>query len=177
MEVVLVRHAQPRVDPDLPASQWTLSPAGVRAAERVASQLDVRSTGVISSDETKAVQTAQPISRSLNVAVETDRRLREASRPWTPVGYGQLARRWLTGVEVEGWESRRRVIERMEASVTDAAAAGGSIVVLVGHGLALTAWLTSHFAHLDPVVFWTDLTMPDVWHVDDDDGFLQRALR
>lgn len=175
MKVVLVRHAQPRVAPDLPASQWTLSPPGVRAAERLASQLNIHSAGVISSDETKALQTAEPISRSLGVAVETDRRLREVSRPWTPHGYGQVATRWLTGLEVEGWESRRMVIERMEASVTDAAAAGGRGVVLVGHGLALTIWLTCHFAHLDPVVFWTNLTMPDAWHVEVADSFLQRV--
>jgi probable phosphoglycerate mutase len=106
---------------------------------------------VLSSDLTRAVQTAEPIAAALHVAVELEPGLREQRM-------GELEGRlsadvWRTHSNVD-WrdpdhrfvraESRREVYERMAATISSVA--GLEPVVLVSHGDAIRlalAWLSS----------------------------------
>lgn len=69
---------------------------------------------------------------------------------------------------------------RMEGAAADALDEGRASgpPVLVGHGLALMAWLPAR-AGVDPVGFWSALSMPDCWHLRfggaDDEARLRRV--
>lgn len=127
--LVLVRHALQVVDADTPPRGWPLSDQGRSDARALARQLDLPAeTYVVSSDELKARQTAEAFSHEFVI----DRRLREVERPWVEGDYESVARRWLAGEGVDGWESRSDVIGRMRAAVNAANRRGA------GRGLGST---------------------------------------
>ncbi len=128
----------------------------------LASQLDLPAgTPVVSSDELKARQTAEAFSTQIVI----DRRLRETGRPWVGNDYESVARRWLEGEHVDGWEPRSDVVGRMGEAVNDTAASAGTAVCLVSHGLAISV-LVAGLADVDPVEIWSQLRFPDYVAVD-----------
>jgi broad specificity phosphatase PhoE len=143
--VILVRHAMPEVDPEVPHHLWELGPEGRAAARALAKS--VEGGRVVTSDEPKALQTAEEIARG---EIVVDAGWREVGRPtaWDQ-DYRAKARRYLAGERLEGWEPR----EEAEARVR--AAAPGDIVVT--HGLAMTLYLGQG------VRFWEELRFPDAW--------------
>lgn len=120
------------------------------AAERVAELLDARATRVVSSDQTRARQTADVVAARLGVDVETDARLREQS-------LGVLEGRLIDELEAqpvpdgshiteiswgEGGESIADVHARLTVLVADLRAdPGADAVVLVSHGDTLRVLL------------------------------------
>ena len=79
--LVLVKHSLPVVDPDVPAREWRLSDEGrirsrILGEELGGYELDL----VVSSDEPKAVETAEIAARVLNVPVEIVEGLHEHER-------------------------------------------------------------------------------------------------
>lgn len=110
----------------------------------------------MSSDELKARQTAEAFSNEIAI----DRRLREVGRPWVEDDYESVARRWLEGERVDGWESRSDVVGRMTEAVEEATARFGGGVCLLSHGLAISV-LVTELADVDPVEFWSLLQFPD----------------
>lgn len=160
--LVLVRHAMPLVSSDRSSQAWPLSEGGRTDAEALAGQLDLPAgTPVVSSDELKARQTAEALSNEILV----DPRLGEASRPWVDGDYESIARRWLEGKNLEGWESRSDVVGRMTEAAYEASARAGSEVFLVSHGLAISV-LVAELADVDPVEFWSQLRFPDYVAID-----------
>jgi broad specificity phosphatase PhoE len=146
--VILVRHAMPEVVPGVAPERWELGPEGRAAARALAARLDGRE--VVSSDEPKAIQTAEEIAAHLGAELTLDARLREVARPgeWDP-GYRARAARYAGGEALDGWEPHAEVVARM------AAAARGDIVVT--HGLALTLYAG------ETAEFWAALSFPDAW--------------
>ncbi len=164
--LVLIRHAAPVRRPETPSSEWQLGPEGRAAAGALASRIDVESPArVATSDEPKAVATAEPIAAALGATLQADRRLREADRPYVDDDYEGLATDWLRGVAVPGWEVRAAVVDRMAAAVADALAPPGGTSLVVGHGLAIATYLQAATG-IDPAEFWRGLRMPDAWFVD-----------
>jgi broad specificity phosphatase PhoE len=159
--LVLVRHALPVVDRDIAPQEWPLSDQGRSDAQALARQLDFPAdTHVVSSDELKAIQTAGAFSHEFVV----DRRLREVDRPCME-GDESVARRWLAGEGVDGWESRSDVRRRMGEAVAAAATRAETGVCLVSHGLAISV-LVADLAEVDPVEFWSRFRFPDYVMVD-----------
>jgi 2,3-bisphosphoglycerate-dependent phosphoglycerate mutase len=144
--VILVRHAMPEVVPGVPPHEWELGDEGRAAARDLAARLEPGR--IVTSDEPKAVQTAEEIARGAQIVL--DARLREVARPtaWRP-DYRDRARRYVGGEALEGWERHADVIARVTA------AARGDIVVT--HGLAMTLYLG------ESVEFWAELRFPDAW--------------
>jgi broad specificity phosphatase PhoE len=164
--VVLVRHALPAVDPDVDPKLWRLADGAFAEAERMARSLPVDLGATVwSSSETKAIETAHAIAHVRNLDVAVDDRFAEVSRPWTEGDYRSLARRYLAGEAIAGWEPARAVRERFASAVTDVA--GHGTVVIVDHGLALSLYASS-VVELDLVSFWENLSFPDAWLIDDD---------
>lgn len=160
-----MRHAGPDVEPAIDSAHWSLSAEARTASLELAAHLDEWRPVVrlVSSHENKAVETAQPIAERFAVPLEMDERLGEARRPWTDGDYRKVAVAWLTDdVPPAGWEPRQRVVDRWDTVLDGllSTAVSGSMVV-VGHGLAMTAWLASRRG-IDPVPFWSNLNMPDV---------------
>jgi broad specificity phosphatase PhoE len=147
--VILVRHAMPEVVPGIAPHLWELGPEGRAAARKLAAALPAGAT-IVTSEEPKALQTAEEIVAVRGGTLYVDRQLREATRPtaWDD-GYREQARRYVGGELLDGWEPHAAVIERFTA------AARGDIVVT--HGLAMTLYLGAD------VRFWEELTFPDAW--------------
>jgi broad specificity phosphatase PhoE len=146
--VILVRHAMPEVVPGVAPHLWELGETGRAAARELATRLI--GGRVVSSDEPKALQTAEEIVAVCGGEIVVDARLREATRPtaWDPE-YRDSARRYVAGENLEGWEPRAAVAARVTA------AARGDVVVT--HGLAMTLYLG------ESVSFWEALRFPDAW--------------
>jgi broad specificity phosphatase PhoE len=151
--VILVRHAMPELDPAVPHHEWRLGEAGRAAARELAVRLP-RDASVVASDEPKARETAEEIAGG---PVHLEPGLREVERPaaWR-ADYRDLARRYVAGESLEGWEPHDVVVARF------AAAAEGAEVV-VTHGLAMTLWLAAEGLVEDRVTFWEQIRFPDAW--------------
>ncbi|MFC4337732.1 histidine phosphatase family protein [Salininema proteolyticum] len=167
--IVLVRHAYPAVDREVPPSTWHLSAEGRMAAEALCSRL-VRETValpcLVSSPEPKAVQTLAPLG-----AAQTMEEFREVHRPHSEEGRDWKSRRlaYLSGERHEGWEDPDEVVDRFETGLANARqlAAGRSLVIGT-HGMAMTLWLSRTRGLDDPIAFWSGLTMPDAVRIDGD---------
>ncbi len=146
--MILVRHAMPDVVPGVAPHLWELGPEGRAATRDLARHLD--GGCVVSSDEPKALQTAEEIVAVCGGEIVVDARLREAARPtdWDQ-DYRARAARYVGGEALPGWEPHEQVVARF------AAAARGDIIVT--HGLAMTLYLG------ESVRFWEELRFPDAW--------------
>jgi 2,3-bisphosphoglycerate-dependent phosphoglycerate mutase len=161
--LVLVRHALPVVAEDTPPAAWALSAPGKRAAQLI-SPLIPASAVLVSSPEPKAYDTlvlasSRPVTR--------DARLGEVRRPSEPVhgGFEALRLRYVSGDPPSGWEAPEDVVARIDA-VIDEHAVSGEQLVLAGHGMAFTIWLSRNGYVQDPAGFWSGLRLPDVLRVD-----------
>jgi broad specificity phosphatase PhoE len=165
--LILVRHAMPAVDPEVPSELWELGAEGRAAAQALAA---LHQPGYyVSSDEPKVLQTVREMSGGREVVPEPG--LREVRRPyrWSD-DYRVQARAYVDGVCHDGWEPHAQVVARYEAAVSRHAqiAATRHQTLIVGtHGLAPTVWLTSRL-RLTPTPgdFWESLRFPDLIEVD-----------
>jgi broad specificity phosphatase PhoE len=165
-QVVLVRHAMPETQPDVPAERWPLGEAGRATARELADALP-QSCFVLTSDEPKAQQTAEELVAVCGGTLSVDARVAETRRPhvWD-VDYRELARQYVAGHRHQGWEPHDAVIRRFDAAVRDGLGASQRApLVVVNHGQALTLWLRSVGAVNDPLRFWSELAFPDAWMV------------
>jgi probable phosphoglycerate mutase len=131
-----------------------LDEVGLAQAERAAAMLaSLQPSIIISSDLTRAHQTASALARIVGVNVDTDQRLRETfAGDWEGLTRDVLESRY--GAELAAWsafsdvrpgghgETRIEVADRMEAAVVDALAdlqSGQTMVVATHGGAARTA--------------------------------------
>jgi broad specificity phosphatase PhoE len=167
--VILVRHAMPEIDPEVPSALWRLGPAG-RAAARALRPRVPSSAYFVASTEPKAVQTLEEIAGHRDVATDPD--FGEVRRPhaWLDgTAYRSLAHSYVDGLLPDGWESRSAVAERFGAALARHAPAANRTLVVGTHGLAVTVWLAAVTA-LDrsPGQFWAALRFPDLVEVEVD---------
>ncbi|WFU47805.1 histidine phosphatase family protein [Sinorhizobium terangae] len=81
---VYLTHPQVKIDPAIAVPKWGLSELGRDRARAAASTPWVRSLGrIISSHETKAVETAAILARAAGIPVETDEEMGENDRSAT----------------------------------------------------------------------------------------------
>ena len=84
-KLILIKHANPEVIPDVPSEKWRLSAQGRDACAPLAAQLAKHEPAIIvSSTEPKALETAQLLGERLNVSVETGSDLFEHDRSNVP---------------------------------------------------------------------------------------------
>ncbi|MBA2456139.1 MAG: histidine phosphatase family protein [Nocardioidaceae bacterium] len=161
----LVRHGQPRIDPQAPPHVWPLGPD----TDEITALRDHLPSGAAwySSPEPKALGTARVLTDQAVTVVDD---LREAVRPavWfdDAAQFEALVRRsvLLPHVPVAaGWEPAATTRVRVEAATRELIAAHtDGDVVAVGHG---TAWLllVSVLTHQPPDLdAWAAMTMPDL---------------
>ncbi len=148
-------HPQAHVDPARAVPSWGLSALG---HARVAALIDrgwLRGTTlVVSSAETKAIETAVPIAKALNVRCEVCVAMHENDRSATgflpPGEFEGVADLFFANPDasIRGWETARaaqaRIVRQADA-VLDRAEAGD--VLIVGHG-AVGTLLMCHYAGL-----------------------------
>jgi broad specificity phosphatase PhoE len=177
--LILIRHAMPEIDPQVPAERWHLGDEG-RAAARSLRPLVAQPAYYVASTEPKAVETLQEIAGDLDVHLDSG--FAEVGRPhfWRDDDdYRALAGAYVDGVRHEGWEAHNQVIHRFDVAVArhaGIAAARHSTVVIGTHGLAPTIWLASRCSlRPSPTQFWQALRFPDVIEVDLTSGTVSRV--
>lgn len=171
----LVRHAAPAKDPSVPAREWALSPSGRADAERLAEMLTPFApaiiipgvpAAIISSDELKARQTAQPLADRLGLAVEVAPGLHEHER--RTVGYlddeafqTTMARFFAEpDILVFGEETANQALKRFAQAVDDTLARHPEgDVIIVAHGTVMSLFVAAH-SIIKPMEFWWNLHLP-----------------
>ena len=130
-----------------------LDTTGIAQADRAAAMLaSLRPSLIASSDLSRAVATAEPLARALNLEIERDPRLRETyageweglTRPELEAGFGDALARWSADATMRAGvtgETRLEVAERVVAAIDERCArlAPGGTLVIATHGGAARA--------------------------------------
>ena len=165
--LVLVRHSNPEIEPDQPASEWRLNEVGRRRAELLADRLRGFSPDVVwSSREPKAVETAEIVAAAFGVPVRTADGLEEHHRIGVP--YFPTRDEFESAVEqlfcspdrlVLGTETAEQALSRFTAAIDDVIDAGQTDTVVVTHGTVMALYAAS-VAGVRPMCFWRRLGLP-----------------
>ncbi len=135
-------HPQVRIDPAVPVPDWGLSDVGRARAEAAASADWTRKiTRIVSSAETKAIETADIFAALRGLTVEIRAAMHENDRSATgflpPPEFERVADQFFAepDTSVRGWETSRDAQARIvrEAEAVLARPAHGDLL-LVGHG-------------------------------------------
>lgn len=126
---------------DIPVPRWGLTDEGRRRVTAVSTQPWLTSVGrLVSSDETKALETAAIIAAETGLSIEVRRGLRENDRSSTgfvrPIRFEQLADEFFAAPDrsVEGWETANDAQARVVEATDDLIAPSDGDVVISGHG-------------------------------------------
>ena len=165
--LVLIRHAVPQTDPAIPARRWALSPEGHRRCGPLAEYLRrFTCTTIFSSDELKALETAEHIAVSHGVPVLADSTLREHARenvPWmSQPAFADAVRDLFARPDelVFGEETATEAQMRFAAGVDRALAASATTdTLIVTHGTVLSLYVAAATGS-DPLRLWQSLGMP-----------------
>jgi broad specificity phosphatase PhoE len=165
--LLLVRHAEPEVDPTRPSSTWPLSSGGMQAAAALAGEIIRHSSPsvLLVSPELKAAQTAAPLARALGLPVTIEADVREHEAPgYLPRDEFRNAVHDLFARPAEAvfGESANAAAQRLARAVTRA---GAESVMVVSHGRVMSAYL-AHLTGVSGWQIWRDLTMPDLLRLD-----------
>ncbi|MCX8995730.1 phosphoglycerate mutase family protein [Rhizobiaceae bacterium BDR2-2] len=138
-----ITHPQVTIDPDIPVPRWSLSDGGRARVEAAARQAWVQRLGrIVSSDETKAVETADILARAAGVPVEIAGDTHENDRSATgflpPPDFEKAADQFFARPEqsFRGWERAADAQARIVSAVTRILDAHDPQVPIafVGHG-------------------------------------------
>ncbi len=166
--LLLARHSVPQVSDEADYRQWPLSDEGevltARAADYVAG---FKPTRVVTSDERKAVQTAQIIAKRVGVSIKVGPGFREHDRvgvAWP--GTGQRARElqhfFAKPTErVFGNETAVEALKRFDAALRRCLAERTGPVAVVTHGTVMSLYL-ARLTGQDAMDIWLTLGIPSV---------------
>lgn len=143
MFAVYVTHPQVRIDASVPVPKWGLSETGAARAREAARQTWAGRLGrIISSDETKAIETAEILAASSGVAIEVIEGLHENDRSTTgflpPPEFEKAADEFFARPKesFRGWERASDAQARIVAAVEKILAGhiSRAPIAFVGHG-------------------------------------------
>jgi broad specificity phosphatase PhoE len=165
--LILVKHSQPALEPDVPAAQWHLSAEGERRCGPLADALAPYAPAtLVASTEPKAQETTALIAARLNLSWRAAPGLHEHDRAgvgWLPQGEleQQIAAFFAQPDElVFGQETAAAARLRFQAAVADVLAqTGQGTVVIVAHGTVITLFTAAHTG-LPPLPLWHRLGLP-----------------
>jgi broad specificity phosphatase PhoE len=137
-------HPQVAIDPIKPVPLWGLSPLGHTRASALAQSAALSgTTRIISSAETKAIETAEIVAKPLGLAIVIREATHENDRSATgflpPPEFEATANQFFAEPErsVRGWEraidAQRRIVQAVTAELA-ADRDGDGDVLFVGHG-------------------------------------------
>ena len=138
-----ITHPQVKIDPDVPVPRWGLSEVGTARACEAAERGWVRQLRrIVSSDETKAIETAEILAAAAGLTVEIVHDMHENDRSATgflpPPEFEKAADWFFTNPEASfnGWERAIDAQRRIVSAVTDFLASHDPAlpIAFVGHG-------------------------------------------
>jgi broad specificity phosphatase PhoE len=169
--VVLVKHAQPVLDPTRPPCEWRLGEDGEAQARRLALRLRrFLPFHLVSSPEPKARRTMEIVAADLHVETKkTVEGLRELDRAALPImsveDHRSLNARVFAELDmpVVGAESARTARDRFAAAVrAEVAAHPRENAVIIAHGTVISLLVAAANDRVDAFELWTRLRCPSL---------------
>lgn len=165
-KLILIKHAKPQVNTDLPPEEWSLSDEGkklcVSLAEKIQSH---RPATLLSSTETKAIETAQLIAPALSLTPATANDLFEHDRSNEP---HMDTREFISLIAlffqkpdelVLGLETADEAYDRFAGAVDSSLAAHPGDLAIVTHGTVIALFLQRRCGQ-DPFQAWRRMGLP-----------------
>jgi broad specificity phosphatase PhoE len=159
----LVRHGLPLIDPQRPAAEWELDPAGFDDVWALRDRLPSRASWFCS-PETKAQETAQLLTDS-DVGIVDELREHERAAGLLDDFHERVRRAFAEPDQpaAPGWEPLSALGARLLPAVRRILDVhGDDDVVLVGHGTAWTLLVSELTGRPPDLERWSSLGMPDV---------------
>ena len=167
--LLLIKHSEPVVDPEIPPSQWKLSDRGVQRAGLLAEYLADRGINALySSGESKAVQTAEIVGDSTGLSINVVHDLREHDRGNTTI-IG--AEKWRSLV-IESIRNQDEHIYGSEPVGTARMRFGNAVerlmkplqndnrtIAVIAHGTVISTFV-AELLEIDPIPIWESLGLP-----------------
>lgn len=173
--VMLVRHAEPIVRPDQPASSWRLGPKGGAQAVDLAMRLFLHGPDlVVTSTEQKARDTGAIIAAELHLDCRNIDGFHEQGADTVPciddpAEFRETVRQHFEHLDhlVLGSESSHdaAIRSRESLNLVGERFPVARLPLIVSHGRVMASFLGDLTGH-DPWKIWTGLTMPDLVRVD-----------
>lgn len=142
-----VTHPEVQIDPSVPVPKWRLSEVGRRRALALLQQPWLAAVArIISSDETKAIETAELVARHARLTVEVRSDIGENDRSslgFVPKAeFEALANAFFAEPEqsIRGWERAIDAQRRITRGLADLLTPTAKDVLVVGHGGVGTLW-------------------------------------
>jgi broad specificity phosphatase PhoE len=165
--LILIKHAQPLVEPDVPSDQWRLSPRGVELCGPLAERLRALEPSVIiSSREPKAVETAAAAAQRLKLPHEQANGLHEHDRSNVP---HMRSAEFISMVElffrkpdelVLGRETANQALARFSSAVDSVLNEHlQDNVAIVSHGTVIALFVAQH-SERSGFELWRKLGLP-----------------
>ncbi|WP_374576019.1 histidine phosphatase family protein [Phenylobacterium sp.] len=173
--LILVKHGHPDIRPDAPPGTWTLSDEGRAAVAALAGRLGrFAPTGLASSEEPKAVESASIIGKALGLEPRRDAGLGEQRNEQG----GFLERQLFEGLvarmfdhpdelvlgEETGAAARDRFAQALDRQM--AMTPGGGLVI-VSHGRVICLWAAKTLG-LDAMSLWRQLDLATALVIEED---------
>lgn len=158
LRLFYLTHPQVQIDPEIPVPQWGLSETGRNRTESFArSPLLKTVKWLVSSDETKAIETAEIIARHIDLQITIRPKMHENDRSatgyLTAEPFEKMRQAFFTRPEIStrGWEravdAQARIVSEIEGVFATAKQQGGAGNILcVGHG-AVGTLAYCHYAN------------------------------
>lgn len=135
-------HPQVNVDASIPVPHWSLSDQGLARVRALSESRALDGTKrVISSGETKAIETARPLAERLSCTLEVRELMHENDRSTTgflpPDEFEEVANHFFANpsTSIRGWETafdaQRRILSEVEACLEEPSMGD---ILIVGHG-------------------------------------------
>jgi broad specificity phosphatase PhoE len=180
-KLYFVRHAEIKVDPDVPPEQWELMDNASDAVVEMFNGIETDSIDrIYYSPLPKSSQTADIIGRIYGIDKVKRDCLREVERHFPYVNHGTFTRyidRYLSGHDSRNFEKYEDVRERIVRCVTEILReSAGKSVMVVSHGVVLTILYRFLIGTTLDVNGWQKLKMPDLSVVDLDTGIVESGF-
>lgn len=165
--MILVRHAQPEVDPGVAAVDWTLSASGRSQATMLAARIrPLMPDAIFTSPERKARETAEILGAALQLAVRVVPEFREHDRQGVPYlhapgEFEECIRRVFAFPQQCGFgnESGEAALARFRCGVRQVVQLGARRPVVVSHGTVLSLYIAAELG-IDAFGVWQRMRTP-----------------
>lgn len=165
--IVLVKHAQPVLDPSVPPREWRLADEGEAQARRLANFLQrFVPLELVCSPEPKATRTCEIVASELGAPFTVVEGLREFDRPVLPVMTADEHERVNAALfrefdrRVIGEESAAEALERFsKALLGQLERAGDANLVVISHGTVIWLLVGAH-NEVNAFELWRRLRCP-----------------
>jgi broad specificity phosphatase PhoE len=170
--LILVRHSLVELDPALPPKQWRLTPEGRDLCRALAGALRTFKPQVlVSSNEPKAIETAELLAGRLRLAWRSQPDLDEHRRQYVPApDFEASMQRFFAapGERVFGEESADEARTRFAAAIDAVLSQEPERnVAVVSHGTVIALYAAPLF-HVGAAALWARLTNPSFVVIDRD---------